>query len=200
MYITMENHFSGENVVQLIEEMGHKTTMTTRRNCLVEGVDNKYLHHKKKEVSARTRAARFEMPIVAVKEVKAKEGSNVHDYCVVVASFQSTRSTNITTVNALNKVGLYVEERTRGRGDQKRVWGIEMNEAQRYYLTNYHAIDKYNQKIKTNDVSIKTSRWWQYPEGHTRSMAVVAAHEIYLNCGRGNVDPEWKIAKPMTGP
>ena len=201
MHITMDNHFLGENVVHLIRKLGYKATMTTRRNRLVAGVDNKYLHHKKVEVSARTRAARFEMPIVLVKEVKAREG-DAQDYRVVVVSFQSTGSTNITTVNALKKVGLYVKERTRGRGNRKRKWAIEMNEGRRVYLTNYHAIDKYDQKIKTNVVTIKTSRWWQFPEAHARSMTIVAAHEMYLDCARGNVDgfPEWKLAKPMTGP
>jgi hypothetical protein len=52
------------------------------------------------------------------------------DYVLWHVSFQSTGGTNISTVNALLLVDLYVCERNKSRGQQKRTWGIEMNEAQ----------------------------------------------------------------------
>ena len=47
----------------------------------------------------------------------------------VHVSFQSTSSCNITTVNSLNDCRFYVRKKERGRGENKRLWGIEMNEA-----------------------------------------------------------------------
>ncbi len=44
-------------------------------------------------------------------------------------SFQSTGGTNISMVNALLLVDLYVCDCSKRRGHQKRTWGIEMNEA-----------------------------------------------------------------------
>jgi hypothetical protein len=44
-------------------------------------------------------------------------------------SFQSTRGTNISMVNALLSVDSYVRDYSKGRGKQKMTWGIEVNEA-----------------------------------------------------------------------
>jgi hypothetical protein len=44
-------------------------------------------------------------------------------------------------------VDLYVHECNKGRGQQKRTWGIEMNEAQETYLKNYSAVDKIDQML-----------------------------------------------------
>ncbi len=56
------------------------------------------------------------------------------DYVLFHVSFQSTGGTNISTVNALSSVDLYVHDCSKGRGQQKRTWGIEMNETQETYL------------------------------------------------------------------
>ncbi len=72
-------------------------------------------------------------------------------------SFQSTGGTNITSVNALSLslVELYVRERNKGRGNQKRPWGIEMNEARETYLKTYSAIDKIDQMLLGWDIKYK---------------------------------------------
>jgi hypothetical protein len=75
--------------------------------------------------------------MIAVKNVKHLDSDRVtdkKDYVLCHVSFQSTRGTNISMVNALLLVGLYVHDRSKGRGQQKRTWGIEMNEAQETYL------------------------------------------------------------------
>ena len=51
------------------------------------------------------------------------------DYVHCHVLFQSTGGTNISTVNALSLVIIYVRDRSKGRGQQKRTWGIEMNKA-----------------------------------------------------------------------
>jgi hypothetical protein len=107
---------------------GFGATMTCRRDRLPGGVPGEYFHKKKTGTGPVTKAARFLQPVVAVlkKQVPANEGSN---YTRVHCSFQSTSSCNFTTVNALNRCKLDVRRRERGRGDNKRYWGIEMNDA-----------------------------------------------------------------------
>ncbi len=50
-------------------------------------------------------------------------------------------------VYALLLVDLYVRDCSKGRGQQKRTWGIEMNEARETYLKNYSAVDKIDQML-----------------------------------------------------
>ncbi len=69
------------------------------------------------------------------------------DYVLCHVSFQSTGGTNISTVNALSSVILYVQDLSKGRGQQKRTWGIEMNEAREMNLKNYSAVDKIDQML-----------------------------------------------------
>ena len=69
----------------------------------------------------RTHAARFYQPIVAVKKFPAK--GTEKEFTRVHVSFQSTSSCHFTTVNALNECKTGVEQRERGRGNNKRVRG-----------------------------------------------------------------------------
>ncbi len=67
--------------------------------------------------------ARFEHPIVAVKHVKHQDsgtGNDKKDYVLCHVSFQSTGGTNISTVNALSLVDVYVQDHSKGRGQHKR--------------------------------------------------------------------------------
>jgi hypothetical protein len=50
-------------------------------------------------------------------------------------------------VNALSLVDLCVQDCSKGREQQKRKWGIEMNEAQERYLKKYSAVDKIDQML-----------------------------------------------------
>lgn len=200
VHFTMDNHFSGDNVIRLLGEKGYGATMTTRRNRLCTEVPNKYFHHKKEAVTARSKAARFEHPIVAVKTARHPEGSTAKDYRVVITSFQSTGSTNITTLNALNKCSLYVVEKQRGRGASKRKWGIEMNEARELYLSTYSTVDKIDQMLRAWQFKILTWKWWHHAGMHGGAIGFCMAYEFYKECTQGNVDPDWKVDDPMTGP
>ena len=141
--------------------------------------------------------ARFEQPIVAVKHVEPTSGE---PYNIVHVSFQSTGSTNIQTVNALSEVSLYVRERNRGRGADKRVWGIEMNHARELYLKTYGAVDKLDQNIMDWGLDFISCKWWHAPMKHGMAIAFTMAYQMYRDCASGNVDPRWKLEKPMTGP
>jgi hypothetical protein len=107
--------------------------MTCRCNRLPKSVLWKYFNFiKAAPVNARSKVARFEQPIIAVKNVRHQDSDRVtdkKDYVLCHVSFQSTGGTNISMVNALLLVGLYVRDCNKGRGHQKRTLGIEMNEA-----------------------------------------------------------------------
>ena len=66
VHLTMDNYFSGDNVMNYLGERGYKATMTCRRDRLPEGIPKDAFHYLKGiKVDRRTRVARFEQPIVA---------------------------------------------------------------------------------------------------------------------------------------
>jgi hypothetical protein len=125
--------------------------MTCRCDRLPKSVPRKYFNFiKAAPVNARSKVAQFEKPIIAVKHVKHQDSDKVNDrkdYILCHVSFQSTGGTNISMVNALSLVDLYVQDCSKGRGQQKKTWGIEMNEAQEMYLKNYSAVNKIDQML-----------------------------------------------------
>ncbi len=67
----MDNLFSGDEVLRYLGEGGWKGMMTCRRDHLPKAVPKKYLNFvKAAPVNTRSKVARFENPIVAVKHVK----------------------------------------------------------------------------------------------------------------------------------
>ena len=88
-----------------------------------EGVDKIYLCCKHQNgVNAVNKAAWFNEPTMLVKKKAATEHTEAYK-CVHI-SFQSTGTTNITTVNALNSNKLYVSKKERGKGEKKRNWEL----------------------------------------------------------------------------
>ncbi len=138
VHITMDNLFSGDEVLRHLGEGGWKGTMTCRCDPLPKAVPKKYFNYiNAAPVNTRSKVARLEKPIVAVKHVEQPDSKQPNsgtekkskNYIFCHVSFQSTGGTNISTVNALSSVELYVRDCSKGRGQQKRTWGIEMNEA-----------------------------------------------------------------------
>ena len=198
MVLSMDNHFPTKDVADFIGQHGFGQVSTIRRDRLPKDCKKESFHYVKAvAVDDRSRMARFEQPIVAVKHVEPTSGE---PYNIVHVSFQSTGSTNIQTVNALSKVALYVRERNRGRGANKRVWGIEMNHARELYLKTYGAVDKLDQNIMDWGLDFISCKWWHAPMKHGMAIAFTMAYQMYRDCASGNVDPRWKLEKPMTGP
>ena len=115
------------------------------------------------------------------------------DYVIFHVSFKSTGGTNITSVNALSLVELYVREQKKGRGNQKKTSGIEMNEARETYLKTYRAVDKIDQMLLGWDIKYKSWRWWHAPMRHAKAIAMSMAYSLYLQCAESSVDPDWKV-------
>ena len=197
----MDNHFSGDKIIQLIGESGGKGTWTTARSRLPGGIAKKHLHAKKDTpINARSKAARYENPIVAVKHVTFPAGDPRKPYTVAHVTFQSTGGTNITCVNALSELKLFVRERSKGQGDTKRIWAIEMNEGRELYLKTYSGVDKIDQLLKEWCMRYVTWRWWHAPANHGKAIAGVMAYALYEQCAEGGVHPDWKMEKCMSAP
>ena len=103
------------------------------------------------------------------------------DYVLCHVPFQSIGGTNISTVNALLLVDLYGHDCSKGGGQQKRTWGIEMNKAQETYLKNYSAVDKIDQMLLGWDLTYRSWRWWHAPTRHAKAIAMSMAYSWY--CG-----------------
>jgi hypothetical protein len=114
MHIAMDNHFSCDDVLRYLGEGGWKGTINCRHNRLPKSVPRKYFNFiKAAPVNARSKVAQFGRPIIAVKHAKHQDSDRVtdkKDYILCHVSLQSTRRTNIFTVNALSLVEIYVHD------------------------------------------------------------------------------------------
>jgi hypothetical protein len=73
-------------------------------------------------------------------------------YTKMQVSFQSTGAVNIEGVNNLSLCSLHVTIKSRGQGNNKRVWGIEQNEARQTYLNTYFAIGNVDHMIMMSGI------------------------------------------------
>jgi hypothetical protein len=115
----------------------------------------------------------------------------------VHTSFQSTSSCYISTVNALSSCNMSIQRHERGRGDNKRYWGIKMNDARTLYLGSYYRIDCINCLIQNSRIFYCSWKYWYSPVLHGKALAVVGAHGMYLECYEGKLNLEWRIEKPL---
>lgn len=142
-HIVADNHFSGENVMKYIGKKGFGITTTCRCDRYPPGLKDfvNHAHDRKK-----TRVARFEQPIIAVKHVTGKAPDK--SYTRTLVSFQSTGATTLTGVNNLTSLRLYVQPKFRRRAGNKFAWATEQNEAREIYRNHYHGNDSADQMIK----------------------------------------------------
>lgn len=192
-HITADNHFSGENVMSFLGESGFGMTVTCRRDRFPPGLKNYFNHEKVASTDRRTRVARFEQPIIAVKRVQG-DGDKKPYYRTFV-SFQSTGATNIAGVNNLPSLTLYVQPKYRGTKKNKFAWATEQNEAREIYLNHYHGVDNMDHMIKTAANTFISWKYWHAPYLHAMTIGVIAAYDMYLECSEGLLDAEWKVAK-----
>ena len=101
----------------------------------------------------------------------------------------------MSTVNALSECSLYVWQKERGIGVNKRIWGIEMNEARDTYLQTYSAIDSTDHLVKNSNLFYRQRKYWHSPMQHGMAMGIVAAFHMYEDCCEGRVGDEVKINK-----
>jgi len=166
-------------------------------------IPGKYLHKEKTDASHRTKVARFLQPVVAVKGCPAIELEPATDnkpavmskpYLRVHCSFQSTSSTNFSTVNALNSCAVSRRRKDRGTGKNKRSWAIEMNDARELYLESYSRVDSIDHLIKNCNLKYISWKYWHSAMLHALGLAIVTAYDMYKECATASLQ-EWKLAE-----
>ena len=187
-HITFDNYFSGEPVFHYAGQKGFGLLMTTRRDRLPKDIRPEHLHKRKTDSSTRTKIARYVEPVVAVKKG--------FFYDIVHTSFQSTSSCNIMSVNSVSENKNFVEARTRGRKDKKRVYVIEQNYTRLLYLNSYSRIDSMDHLVKNCNLFYTCWKYWHSPVNHAKALAIVTAYDMYLECCEGKLDSSWKIGRP----
>ena len=73
----------------------------------------------------------------------------------------------------------------RGKGPNRRLWGIEQNEARSTYLGHYYGVDNVDHMVKNAKIRYTTWKYWHAPVLHALSIAVVTAYDMYMNVARG---------------
>jgi hypothetical protein len=194
-HTTWDNYFSGCKILDWLGERGFGATMTCRRDRLPSAVPSHYLHKKKTGTDKRSKAARFHEPVVLAKQVE--EDGEKKAFERVHTSFQSTSSCNISMVNAINNCSMFIRRKERGTGENKRYWGIEMNDARTMYLRSYFRIDCMDHMIKNARLFYRSWKYWHSPMLHGKALAVVVAYDMYLEVAEGKIMPEWKLEEPL---
>ena len=138
---------------------GFGATMTYRRNRLSGEILGQYLH-KKIDSSDNSKFARFFNTVFTTKNteklVEQKIGDDGEDVENVISkvfqrvhvSFLPTSSCNTSTVNGLNDFKTSDMIREINNFDNRRYWGIEMNEAHQLYIGTHARIDSIDRFIK----------------------------------------------------
>ena len=195
-HCTWDNYFSGDEIMDYLGEKGFAATMTCQRNRLPKGIGSEFLHKEKTVPGCPVaRVARFKNPTTLVtKRTKsgqmpvipnANQDQNVEPTDItwtrVHVTFQSTSSTNISTVNALNENRLFVRKKERGRGKAggKKAWAIEMNEARQLYLASYGRIDTIDSLIKHCKLYYRSWKYWHSCKLHVQALGLVVAYDMY---------------------
>lgn len=192
-HITADNYFSSEALMDWLGGKGYGMTATCARNRIPTNI-KPYTHHLQFDSShPRSKAMRFENPIVAIQQCKAEEGKKA--YTKTFVSFQSTGGTNIIGVNNLLSANLYVGRKERGRmkNGQKRVYGIEQNEARDTYLSHYYGVDNADHMIKNAGNRYISWKYWHAPYLHVQSLGIIAAYDMYIECCEGGLDETWRV-------
>ena len=169
--------------------------MTCRRDRLPEGLPKCFFHETSMTSrDEKARIARFENPMTVGKRASvtppagqetegesAREGENDAQptppikRTKVHVTFQSTSSCNMSTVSALNQNSLFVVEKQRGGGDQKRKWVIEMNDARQLCLATCGRIDTIDSLINKCNMCCCCWKCWHSAKNHGLALAVVTA-------------------------
>jgi hypothetical protein len=116
-HITAKNNFSGENVMDYIGKNGFGITTNCCCDHFPKGLKDYFHHQKIPSHDKKTRVAWFKQPIFAVKRVEKDNDKKA--YTRTFVSFQSNGGTNISGVNNLLSLTLYVQPKYSGTKKNK---------------------------------------------------------------------------------
>jgi hypothetical protein len=108
-------------------------------------------------------------------------------------SFQSTGATNISGVNNLLLLTLYIQSKYMGMKKNKFAWATEQNEGREIYLSHYQGVDSIDHMINTRGKRFISWKYWHSPYLHVMSMGIFACYNMYLECCEGKLDARWMV-------
>ena len=72
-----------------------------------------------------------------------------------------------------------------------------MNDGRFLYLKSYGRIDTKDSMIKRANLHYRSRKYWHSGMNHGLAMAIVVAHDVYLECCEGELDPSWHTENVM---
>ena len=72
-----------------------------------------------------------------------------------------------------------------------------MNDAQSLYLSSYGGIDNIEKLFKFCRVKMCSWKYWHVTTLHAKALTCAVAYNTYCECAEGNLNPAWKIDKPL---
>ena len=82
--------------------------------------------------------------------------------------------------------------RERWHFDNRRYWGIRMNEARQLYLGTYSLIDSIYHLIKNCRMQYRCWKYWHLLIINAMYLAMSVAYNMYLAVVEGELDQTWK--------
>jgi hypothetical protein len=160
-----------ENVMDYIRKNGFGIRTTCQRDCFPKGLKDYFHHEKVPSHDKRKRVAWFEQPIFAVKRVEKDNDKKA--YTKTFVSFQSTSATNISGVNNLLSLKLYIQPKFRGAKKNTFAWATEQNEGREIYPSHYHGVDSMDHMVNTTGNRFVSWKSWHSPYLHAVSMGII---------------------------
>eukprot|EP00536_Pseudo-nitzschia_multiseries_P010513 jgi/Psemu1/26175/gm1.26175_g len=161
-HLTADNFFNGDSI---LDWMG--------------GLD-KYFHKENvTSASAKrcSRVARLCNPVTMVKEVPAHAEADRFT--------KGTGACNIGSVNILDSNGFFMRQKERGRGREKRKWGIEKNHLLELSLQTYGKLDQIDSAILRSNIGYKSWKYYHAPINHAKALPVLTAFDMYQELTNG---------------
>lgn len=179
-----DNCFSGDAIHDCLgrEGFGHLTAVN--RSRLPKGIPSMcFQKEKTKRGDQRAKVCRFLDPVTLVKNAVAKtKAGKLVTHQKVHSTFQSTSSCNIQGTNSLNRNCPFVRQKTRGKGERKRTWAIEMNDARQLHLLSHGRIDTIDHLIQKCNLFCKSWKHWHAAKRHADALTLVAAFDMCSEC------------------
>ena len=73
-----------------------------------------------------------------------------------------------------------------------------MNSGRDLYLKSYYRIDTIDHLIQNTNMFYRSWKYWHSPMIHGKSLAVVVAYEMYLECCEGKLNAKWIFESPAS--
>ena len=200
-HLTVDNFFNGDQILSWMGERGLGMLGTVARNKLPLGrdgnevckIESRFFHKERTEKKGKARVARMGNPITMVRDVAGTPTTK--PYRRVHVSFQSTGPCNLGSVNSISASNFYLSPRERGKGVEKRKWGIEMNQSRETYLSTYGKLDQTDAFISRAAIKYRSWKYYHAAVNHCKGLVIATAYDMYLECCEGNLNPDWELNK-----